>query len=298
MEEMSNCMSDSEHNSDQEFFEQGSDEAFKLAFINTFKNEKEQLMSEESEEIEPNIENQENATNNNYEGLGEQLKDLTNSKNDNQIVGIQEEMIVEIKIPPKFKVIKNENMIAFNNPIKMEYYEKYKYNSIFHLWKDQKVRKEMPDDIRKKIKCRFFNKDLKNCINNMLIANGINKKFEFLPQNFISDIKKSTNKLMLDMTLEEIILEYKNYENDNDKEKNLNNIDLLNYLRQLIKENNPKIQRIYNIFKVRIRELFNEYLKSEEFEKSIIKLKEDGNYSDYIKDYINIAEDFVNYYSK
>ena len=43
--------------------------------------------------------------------------------------------------------------------------------------KEKKSRKEDPDEIRKKIKSRFF-KSLKICINKELDRKGINKKFE------------------------------------------------------------------------------------------------------------------------
>ena len=38
-------------------------------------------------------------------------------------------------------------------------------------------------------------------------------------------------------------------------------------------------------------------MKSEQFEESIVKLKEEGNYSSYIQDYINKAKNFINYFS-
>ena len=53
-----------------------------------------------------------------------------------------------------------------------------------------------------------------------------------------------------------------------------------------------------NIFNQTFKNLFSEYLESKEFKNSIIKLKEEGNYFDYIKDYIDKAKDFVNYFSK
>ena len=96
---------------------------------------------------------------------------------------------------------------------------------------------------------------------------------------------------MLDKTLEQIILENSddNSENDNNEDKNKNNLILLDFLKEKENQNKYKIRKIYK--------LFNEYLKSDEFEQSIIRLKEEGNYSEYIKDYIIKAEEFVNYFS-
>ena len=65
-----------------------------------------------------------------------------------------------------------------------------------------------------------------------------------------------------------------------------------------LNKNNKEIGKIYNIFNQTFQNLFSEYLESKEFKNSIIKLKEEGNYFDYIKDYIDKAKDFVNYFSK
>ena len=298
MEDMLISPTNSGHNSDQEFFEQGSDEAFEIAFLKTFKKENDKLMSDESEENESNLNFQEKSfeedtKNKNNENPEEEPNDIKNSNSDNRIIETQEELFVEIKKPQIFKVYKGEDLILFNHPINTEYYEKYKSDLIFIAWKNQKTRKEMPDEIRKKIKSRFF-KDLKKCINQKLDFNEIKTKFDYLPQNFISNISKSENKSMLNKTLEELII---NFEKENGQEKSGNNLVLLRNLQRQYKENIYKTQRIYNIFKVNIKELFNEYLKSDEFHKSIVRLKEEGNYSEYIKDYINKAEDFVNYFS-
>ena len=289
--------SNSEHNSDQEYMMQGTDEAFELAFLKAFKHEKDQhVMSEESEEIDSSINNQgkifeEDLTNNKKEVPKEEEK---------KIVGIKDvdDMVVEIKMPPIFKIYKSEDGIAFTPAENREYYEKYKSNLVFNVWKDKKTRKEMPDEIRKKIKSRFF-KDLKKSINKFFIVSDIEKKMEFLPQEFISNISKPENKSMLNKTLEQIILENldDNSKNENNQNKNKNNLDLLDFLKEKVNKNNYKIKKIYNIFNTQIKELFHEYLKSNEFEESLKRLKEEGNYSEYIKDYIIKAEEFVNYFS-
>ena len=131
----------------------------------------------------------------------------------------------------------------------------------------------MPDDIRKKIKSRFF-KALKININNILGNSKNTKKSEFLPQDFISNISKKENQLMLDDTLKNLILKYN-----------------AEYLNNITKTD------INNILNKKIKELFSEYLKSKEFEESINNLKEEGNYFEYIKDYITYAKDFINYFS-
>ena len=295
MSEMIISPTNSEHNSDQEYMMQGTDEAFELAFLKTFKKESDQhVMSEESEEIDSSLNNQGKI----YEEDSKNKGNESPNENENVIVGTKDEMVVEIKLPPIFKIYKGEDFLAFNPAKSREYYDKYKSSLVFNVWKDKKTRKEMPDEIRKKIKSRFF-KDLRKFINKLFIENDIEKKLEFLPQDFISNISKPENKSMLDKTLEQIILENSddNSENDNNEDKNKNNLILLDFLKEKENQNKYKIRKIYNIFNTKIRELFNEYLKSDEFEQSIIRLKEEGNYSEYIKDYIIKAEEFVNYFS-
>ena len=274
---------------------QGTDEAFELAFLKTFKKESDQhVMSEESEEIDSSQNNQGKI----YEEDSKNNDNESPNENENMIVGTKDEMAVEIKLPPIFKIYKGEDFLAFNPAKSREYYDKYKSSLVFNVWKDKKTRKEMPDEIRKKIKSRFF-KDLRKFINKLFTENDIEKKLEFLPQDFISNISKPENKSMLDKTLEQIILENSDdsSENYNNEDKNKNNLILLDFLKEKENQNKYKIRKIYNIFNTKIRELFNEYLKSDEFEQSIIRLKEEGNYSEYIKDYIIKAEEFVNYFS-
>ena len=295
MSEMIISPTNSEHNSDQEYMMQGTDEAFELAFLKTFKKESDQhVMSEESEEIDSSQNNQGKI----YEEDSKNNDNESPNENENMIVGTKDEMAVEIKLPPIFKIYKGEDFLAFNPAKSREYYDKYKSSLVFNVWKDKKTRKEMPDEIRKKIKSRFF-KDLRKFINKLFTENDIEKKLEFLPQDFISNISKPENKSMLDKTLEQIILENSddNSENDNNEDKNKNNLILLDFLKEKENQNKYKIRKIYNIFNTKIRELFNEYLKSDEFEQSIIRLKEEGNYSEYIKDYIIKVEEFVNYFS-
>jgi hypothetical protein len=295
MSEMIISPTNSEHNSDQEYMMQGTDEAFELAFLKTFKKQSDQhVMSEESEEIDSSQNNQGKI----YEEDSKNNDNESPNENENMIVGTKDEMAVEIKLPPIFKIYKGEDFLAFNPAKSREYYDKYKSSLVFNVWKDKRTRKEMPDEIRKKIKSRFF-KDLRKFINKLFIENDIEKKLEFLPQDFISNISKPENKSMLDKTLEQIILENSddNSENENNEDKNKNNLILLDFLKEKENQNKYKIRKIYNIFNTKIRELFNEYLKSDEFEQSIIRLKEEGNYSEYIKDYIIKAEEFVNYFS-
>ena len=93
---------------------------------------------------------------------------------------------------------------------------------------------------------------MKNCINKELDKKGIELKFEYLPQNFISNISKEEIKLMLDKTLKEIINIYCIERNDEKSEKNLN---LLKYLEDQKDKNNDKINKIDKIFQTKIKDL-------------------------------------------
>ena len=172
--------------------------------------------------------------------------------------------------------------------------------------KEKKKRKEKPDDIRKKIKSRFL-KSIKMRINQMLKIANSKEIFDFLPQSFICNISKQKNKPIINMTFKELLL--KNFseedkkdnktflqkKNKTDKKKYDKNVKVLKYL-----EKNDEICKKSNfnvIGNMTFRDLFGEYLKSEEFEKGIEKLKEEQNNDNYIKDYIIKAYNFIHYFS-
>ena len=174
--------------------------------------------------------------------------------------------------------------------------------------KEKKKRKDKPDDVRKKIKSRFL-KTTKNRINQMLKIAKSKQFFDFLPQCFICNISKLKNKPIIDMTFKELMSQkfyednekkkdklFLNKKTNPDKKKYENNAKVLKYL-----EENYEICRKSNfnvIGNMKFKDLFKEYLKSEEFEREIEKLKEEQNSVNYIKDYIIKAYGFINYFLK
>ena len=174
--------------------------------------------------------------------------------------------------------------------------------------KEKKKRKDKPDDVRKKIKARFL-KTTKNRINQLLKIAKSKEFFDFLPQCFICNISKLKNKPIIDMTFKELMSQkfyedeekkkdkfFLNKKTNPDKKKYENNTKVLKYL-----EDNYEISRKSNfnvIGNMKFKDLFKEYLKSEEFEREIEKLKEEQNNDNYIKDYIIKAYGFINYFSK
>ena len=172
--------------------------------------------------------------------------------------------------------------------------------------KEKIERKRKPDNIRKKIKSRFF-KSLKIRINQILKSAKSQELFDLLPQCFIINITKKVNKFVIDFPLkklltynfivEKLINENKEVENNmrtTDLKKYERNIKVIKYL-----ENNDNILKNskFNIIgNMTFSEIFEEYLKSDEFEKEIIKLEKEGNDENYIKDYIVKAFGFIKYF--
>ena len=144
-------------------------------------------------------------------------------------------------------------------------------NKIFGTYKENEEGIERPDNIRKKCKTGFFK----------LIKIWIKKTFKIsfkFKHNFVIDVNKKANQLMLEKTLKEIVEEFE--ESNNDKKETI--------------FNNEKFKVYKYIFDKTIKELFNEYLDSKEFERSYKKLDNPKK----INDFITVAKDFVKYYSK
>jgi hypothetical protein len=109
-------------------------------------------------------------------------------------------------------------------------------------------------------------------------------------------VAKSENKTRMTMTLRELILDesYKKVSNKKDKDSTSwdNNKKILDYL-----DTNKDCSEIKNILEMKLKDIYNEYLQSDEFQKSIQELVQDGRYYGYIHDYIEVAKNFVEYYS-
>ena len=169
------------------------------------------------------------------------------------------------------------------------------------LKKIKKRRKLKSDDIRKKIKT-IFHKSLKNNINRNLKKAGSQELLGFLPQSFMSNISKEFNKKYMSLTYEELLsIDFtQNKGNSKDLEINkkpfIKNQILLHYL-----ENNPEISKIsgFDILKnMKYRDILQLYFSSEEFENSIIQLKNKKESDEYINDYIRLSQNYINYFSE
>ena len=157
-----------------------------------------------------------------------------------------------------------------------------------------KKRKFMKDKIRKRIKSDFYRvirKNLNSKINSKVI--NLKKSFDF-PQTMITNVSKNHCKKNLNMTLKEILIFY--YKTDNQEINSINLMISENNKSIILLLENKKIYELEYIFSMRIVDLYNEYSKSNQFQESIRELIKEGNYFDYIKKYIEVAEKLVNYY--
>ena len=161
--------------------------------------------------------------------------------------------------------------------------------------KRQRARKEEKDLIRVKIKRAFLNNFLKNKLNKELKSIGSKKYFEKFPKHFSSDPHKKRNKEIINMTLGEIFEKKELYIYENEK-------GLFNFwqnLKIIQSEEIKKNEKFQNILNKTFRELYEEYLNSDEFkiiEKN--RLEEKNLDDDYIKRYIELSENLIEFFSQ
>ena len=97
--------------------------------------------------------------------------------------------------------------------------------------------------------------------------------FYNFPRKFIFEAVKKGNKNFLEYTLEELIEKEELYK---DKDSEISYDGNLNVIRELKSEKNRDIMEKYGydkILKMNYRDLFEEYLKSNEFKQKIYQLK-------------------------
>jgi len=191
----------------------------------------------------------------------------------------------------KFKVIHDVNSLKLftqkmeSNSMKEAFEEKNKGNKFFIAKK--KRRKEMNDNIRKKVKSNFFKSIKKKLEDRLQPRHGhttfspsqfrLNEKIKIcFEQKFITDVskKEKENQLIWEQNLYTLL----------EKHLRINNTDILKLLK------NDEIGEIL------LKDLYNEYLNSQEFEDNIPYDEKDATPS-YIINYINKAKDLINYFT-
>ena len=150
------------------------------------------------------------------------------------------------------------------------------------------------DNIRKKIKRGFFNVGLRNKLNQYLKRIGSNKYFEKFPQRFVSDIDQKRGKEVFSMTLREILNKKELYKRE-DKS------GMENFLHNLkvVQSEDIKANKDFEIIlDKKIRELYEEYINSNEFKvNEINRLKKKNLKDDYINSYIYFSNHLIKFFS-
>ena len=138
------------------------------------------------------------------------------------------------------------------------------------------MRKEMKDNIIKKIKSKFF-KSIKKILKGKLLQKYKYKKsFKYLPPKFISDIKKINNKSIWEQTLLEFFT---------------GKLECNNIVLKLLKSD--------KIGEISLKDIFCDYLNSQEFKDSIQSINNERNVDqNYIDDYIQNANNFIHYFTQ
>ena len=243
------------------------------------------------------IENKENKEN---EEKIEKINDIKEKKKSNIFFISKNRNIFKVINPNKFYIFNCGNKDKCTRKFIDDTLKKKRFIILENMGKSIKIiikqnRKYDSDNIRKKIKARFL-KYLKNVINDKLKRAGSKNCFSFLPQNFICNIGKRKNRVVLNLTLKEVFSEnfcQNEKEGCSSSEKYKHNLKVLDYLKnnQIISERSN-----FNYFKdMKYYEIYYEYLRSNEFEKEINRIKKKENI-EYTKLYIQLAFNLINFF--
>ena len=158
------------------------------------------------------------------------------------------------------------------------------------------------DNMQKRIKVNFFHY-LKDKMNEQLQRDPESKKlnleFKNLPQIFVKNTTKEHNRIFLNQTFRDFIIDDSFQEDEEDDEhKSIDRINYENNYKILIYLENKYLDNTeLNItLHKKIKEIYKEYLLSEKFGDSIVNLKNEGKDEQYIDIYITAANDFINFY--
>ena len=168
-----------------------------------------------------------------------------------------------------------------------------------------KPRKWKEDNIRKKIKTSALKTIIKK-INKQLKKAGSKYTFKAFPQHFIADISRKINHEVMHLTFRELF-EYTyqkliNDENYKSKEYNKNLIEAAEdkykknciTIEYLDSNQEESLKSVWESIKnTEYVDLLRDFFNSQEFKKSIVKLKED---KDYINSYKYFAKNYVEFF--
>ncbi len=232
----------------------------------------------------------------------EKIEEFNSSKTNINKDPINMENKISLNETPKekkrliFDVLTNNEFLLFTKKSKTNYNIETRFN-LFKLIKEEtsnkkrrkKRRRENKDNIRKKIKRGFLNGNLIKNLNIKLKSIDSRLFFERFPQNFISDVRKQTNKEILHLSLKEIF-ERKELYLEEEHSYYYHNLKIL---RKEEINNNYLMRQILGM---KYYQLFEEYLKSDEFIEEINRLKKNGMNDEYIRNYLNISKHFLEFF--
>ena len=147
--------------------------------------------------------------------------------------------------------------------------------------------------MRVKIKRAFFNIFIFNILNKELKSIGSKKYFEKFPNNFASDPHKKRNKGMVYMTLGEIFEKKELYIYEN--EKGLSNF--WHNLKIIQSEEIKKNEKFQKLFNKTFGELYIEYLDEFKINEQN-RLKNKKMSDDYLKEYLELLESLIEFFSQ
>ena len=237
------------------------------------------------------------------------IADYSGIENLNPTLPLKEEVETEENFSLYFNSVKENNQNSSflgqkRKLFKINYRKKYDESneispsSVEKAFLNNKVlptikrRRENQDNIRKKLKTVFFNTFLRKKINEILNNKHSRLYFEKFPISFVNDIRKNTNKDIIDKTLLEIILNKELYSEN----------DLSNYNHNLKVVENKEVKKIGELKKIlnkTFRELFEEFINSKEFNIDEINRLRNNNLDNiYIERYIYQSKHFIEYFAE
>ena len=237
------------------------------------------------------------------------IADYSGIENLNPTLALKEEVETEENFSLYFNSVKENNQNSSflgqkRKLFKINYRKKYDESneiypsSVEKAFLNNKVlptikrRRENQDNIRKKLKTVFFNTFLRKKINEILNNKHSRLYFEKFPISFVNDIRKNTNKDVIDKTLLEIILNKELYSEN----------DLSNYNHNLKVVENKEVKKIGELKKIlnkTFRELFEEFIKAKEFNIDEINRLRNNNLDNiYIERYIYQSKHFIEYFAE
>ena len=237
------------------------------------------------------------------------IADYSGIENLNPTLPLKEEVETEENFSLYFNSVKENNQNSSflgqkRKLFKINYRKKYDESneispsSVEKAFLNNKVlptikrRRENQDNIRKKLKTVFFNTFLRKKINEILNNKHSRLYFEKFPISFVNDIRKNTNKDIIDKTLLEIILNKELYSEN----------DLSNYNHNIKVVENKEVKQIGELKKIlnkTFRELFEEFINSKEFNiDEINRLKNNNLDNIYIERYIYQSKHFIEYFAE